>query len=301
MKKLLLAITFHEFDKEKIKFWNENLAVKVKEKFDVHFLFDFMISDEQKRFLNEWNFNYFDNLKNTGKLNLVFNFIRNNDFEEEFIKLIDPDDAININELFKFDEQISNLYGVNIIINSNYINNDGYIPFDKINVEKTKFSSMMANQCTILNVKLLKTWNGSTPLITKSSDTVLSFIATSRTKKVVKIDNNFYLYNYRNGISNPANLSIVDLKKYLSELQLFLDFFDKYKNLNYIREYPCSPGHMTLEWGWMAIKITEKNYFKKVIKVNKLYKLVLSTKRDNLERKVNINWNLWKRLRYIIL
>lgn len=301
MKKLLIAITYHKFNKEDIYEWSSIFNKQILNYVRPYFLFDKNLDDEEVAYLKDNNILFYNNGKNTGKANLVINFLKSSKFDEKFIKLVDPDDSLNLNELKKFVKEIQPFDDVNFIINSNYFNmvnnkKDG----SNVTINTKKFSSMMANQCTILNIQEIQKSTIDSPNITKSSDTILAFIATSKVKTVVKIDNDFYYYNYRNGISNVNSLSDGELKKYYEESKLFIEFIKKYNEFNYLRDYPCSPGHITLEWGWRSIKRLEKNYFKKVFLVNKLYNDILLTTRSNEERQKNITWNFWKRLRYIL-
>lgn len=282
MTKLTLAICMYKSNVDEIDYWN-NLFINIKDVVDFWILYDGNIEEVELK----TDINIFNNKNNSGKAKLVDNFIKNNyDEVNEFIKLCDPDDRIDESELRKLLLQIEGLSNTNICINRRLVINSK---------TKIKFEKTLTNDNTILNRDALYKNEIEIPSISKSSDTLLAFVATTYVPNVTRVNNSFYIYNYRNGIS--GNSSINDKQKYFDELKILLNFYKENESLNNIREYNCTPWHFTFVWSVRVIKSFEHlSEIEKKKEIVDITEKINDVSRQNRTRRRNQKWLYWKKI-----
>ncbi len=301
MNKLIFIVTMHNAKENEINKW-----VNAKNKLDslnikVFFLIDEDNSNNNLKYSKLWN--QFYNKKNIGKLKTVINFVDNNKslLKDKYIKIFDPDDYIDLCELKKLIDKLKNYSEINLIFNTS--RNKLIDSRNKLFIENNSNPYLyghVSNFNSIIWANSLMNHNLELPSISKNSDSALAFISNIDFNYEY-IDNSFYIYDDRNGISSIDNQNIkqrLNLLKQAIEYLKFIDFNNSLINKEEV--YSTTPGHGTFYWCHSILKtidLTRKEKRKIILEV---FDLIKRNSIKNKFRKRN-SWNLIKKMYYLIL
>lgn len=304
---ITLAITVYKPQYYEIKNWLEYCELlKNDESIQLIFLIDNPnINQNILNLIEKSSTEYKIYDKNYGKFYVVKDACEKNLIKGKFLKICDPDDLLNLNNLRKFVKKISLLnYNQEYLILTGHGNIKGwYYSKWNINVSKIKtelLKSVPVNYNTILSTKALKNFPFKYKNLSKSSDSIFS-ITNLIDKDVIFITmekNWFYVYNKRKGISNSTNKFNHNRKKLKKDYnKLFFDTFyylnillklneqiSEIKYTNYPRKFDFYTTHNALIGSNFKL-------IKRILFTRKIYKIF--QKIDNSEKKWNF-LNLFK-------
>lgn len=238
MKALTLIYTINTFNSQEIE--NINYLFKKINGIDLELIVasdNPKINEKLNKFL-DFGIMFVPANVNLGKFSLVKKII-NNFVDSLYFKIVDPDDIILIEPLSMMIDFINALNWLPIIKMNpalEYMGNKRELIAKEINelnnifFEKTfrpKFS--MVNWGVIIPTRNFKLNKINTTNQTKSSD-ILIALTDKRIgdMDIIETDINFYLYNYRNGISSDYYS-----KKMIEQMFSFLEILEKNNHLNF--------------------------------------------------------------------
>lgn len=172
------------------------------------------------------------NEDNVGRFLMVMNYLKVSNIKTKFIKILDPDDYIDVDKLINFPK----LDG-NFIFQFNHLTNNFHeseIDLDNIiNVSENEFQNSFGTSWTFLPLKpLIDDVFFSGKEIRIYDDQVFGIIAFTQGYKIKNIDYSFYSYSY--GIGESSNQEFVN-NNLFNTLKYLNDYIEYLSNLKKIR------------------------------------------------------------------
>lgn len=283
MKILTLIYTIYSFDKEEIKNLNFTYRNLDKKNIDVIVACDNpKINEILERSIDQ-DIIFSPARRNKGKFQRVKDLVDNNNVNSKFIKVVDPDDIIIIKNLNTVIDKLKLIQGPLPIVkmnpsleyrgNSNIesaeIINNSFDNFHFIR-EKRKINSMV-NWTTIFPTENLVNNKIKALYQTKSSDILMSLTSNLHDVKIIELEDNFYLYNYKNGLSG-ANSSTEMYKQMLT----FFKILEENDSIN----FTTSPNKFDFLWCAENLRNSGKppDEIKKELKI--IYKILIKIGKD---------------------
>lgn len=239
MNELSLIYTVHKFNKNEIsniiyiqrKLQNMVNLVVLSDNKD--------INSKIYNAINGTGISFVPSNGNVGKYQLVKNYLKNTKNQTKWIKMVDPDDYILVDNLKDFIEFLrSNKFSGEelFFLNPAKRVQSGEWDIKKINDEAMKIeekelpSNTFVNENTVLPWKSISDFKLDAYGQTKSSDVLfsLSYFYGEFQTNVVTYNKTFYIYNFRNGITST---SVYD-KDMFNEFINFLKIMIKYRDKN---------------------------------------------------------------------
>lgn len=292
-KNITLIYTVYDFNKHEIQnIFKLNNRVMNLEGIDIFVLSDNPeINNELGQMLAKENIKFIENQFNSGKYQLVKNFIDSGLVESPWVKMCDPDDIILYDELIEFNDYLGKLKETI----------DGDFPFirfqkvkrlesgkhdiDEINNNKDKLIfgnfnfPIVVNENSVIPTMDLINFDLVAYNQTKSSDVLFSLSHFRKDElNVIEHDESFYVYNFRNGITGTKDFSESMFKQFIS----FLSIMSKFKEVNKM----SAPSKFDYTWAHNSLIMSDYSVKKKVALMKQVFELLNISSVDGWSNKL---------------
>ncbi len=227
-RKINLLLTLYKPTKEQVEFWVDIYNQLINEEFiELYILIDGTVIDGLDGIEDR---HIYKSKENVGKFRLLYNFIKENNDLEDYVKVCDPDDYISIKLLKEYkifhDNKIIFTKMAKINQEPNEINQDNITKL--ISENKGSVFNSFGNSWTILPIEPIKndkTFSGRK--IYYHDDQLIGYIAYVNGGEIVEDrDNGFYLYIYGIGQTSYKNTPRM-LEKVISTFSEIKDVMNK--------------------------------------------------------------------------